>query len=168
MKKKKLIVIMILCQIFFLGMIGNLIVMHFIDKKTEENTTEFEATISEVDIKNEGEDISIKIDTEEYGSLLYISPSISEKIDMNSINNLPKGQTIFFRIEDHMIEQFGEVYFCNIVSLRTTETEIISLTSYNTYIHDAAFPTRVAVGVLAGVFLSAFIYCIYRLKKIHN
>ncbi len=87
---------------------------------------------------------------------------------MSNLINLQKGQTIFFRIENNMIEQFGEVYFCNIVSLRTTETEIISLTDYNTYIHAAAFPARVTGIVFAGVFLAVFLYCIFKIKKIHN
>ena len=156
---------MIFCLEFFLGLIGVLITMNSIDKKTEKNTTEFVATITKVDVTNTGKDVYIEIGTKEYESLLYISTSISERIDMDKINNLQKGQTIFFRIEDNMIEQFGKVYFCNIVSLKTSETEIISLNSYNTYFHDAAFPARVAGIIFAGVFLAVFVYCIFKIKR---
>lgn len=156
---------MIFCLEFFLGLIGVLITMNSIDKKTEKNTTEFVATITKVDVANTGKDMYVEIGTKEYESLLHISTSISERIDMDNINSLQKGQTIFFRIEDNMVEQFGKVYFCNIVSLRTTETEIISLGSYNTYIHEAAFPARIAGGILAGIFLSVFIYCIFKIKR---
>ena len=166
MKKRKLIVFsLILFLIFFFGIIGLLISMNSIDKQTEKNTTEFMATVTNVETTDTGKNIYVEIYTEEYGDILHISTSVSKKIDMDDINNLQKGQTIIFRIENNMLDQFEKIGFGNIVSLKTSEKEIFSLISYNKYIHDSAFPARIAGIVLISIFLLTSAHCVLLLYK---
>ena len=165
--KKSIVYPLVLFSIFFFGTSGVLISMNSIDKQTEKNTTEFMATVTNVETTYTGEKIHIEIYTEEYDDTLHISTNVSKKIDMDDINNLKKGQKILFRIQSNMLEQFKNTGFGNIVSLKTSEKEIFSLISYNKYIHDSALPARIAGIVLASMFLLASIYFILLLKGIN-
>jgi hypothetical protein len=133
-------------------MIGVLFTMRTVDKKTETNTTELMGTIAKVENIDTGESLYIEIYTTEYKCALYISSRVSKAIDKDDINDLKKGQTIFFRVENNNLEDFDTRNFSNIVSLKTTEKEILSLSSYNEYAQNAAFPARITCIVIAFIF----------------
>ena len=168
MKKKKLImVLLILCMISFFGTIGLLISMNSIDKQTEQSTTEFMATVTHVETTYTEKNTYIEVYTEEYGTMLYISTTISRKINIDDITNLQNGQKILFRVENNKLDEFEKAEFVNVVSLKTTEKEIFSLSSYNEYIHESVIPARITGIVLITVFALVSAYCVLLLKGIN-
>lgn len=160
--KKMRILLVILCLVFSFGATGVWIFMNSIDKQTEENTTEFATTISKVEIIDTVENGYIEIYTNEYNYTLHISSNVSKNIDMNAVSDLQKNQTIFFRVENKMLDFLEEIDFCNIVSLRTSEHEIFSVSNYNEYIQNASFPARAMSLVVAGAFLLSAICFIFK------
>lgn len=158
-KSKVKIVIMIVSMFLFAATVGLIISMSKIDKQTENTTTFYTATVSDIDITDTGEKIFAEIHTKEYSTSLQISTNISKNIKMDDIRDLKNGQTIFFRIENIKVEQMNKAEFINITSLRTDAKDIFSLEEYNKYIHDSAYPTRIASIVMALLFLFISLFC---------
>jgi hypothetical protein len=159
MKRKKLIVFVLSFSfVLFFGMLGNVIIMNTKEKSSEVNTTEFTATIKSIEIDGEGTNEYCIIFSEEYGNKLstYNIRKISE---ISDFNRLESGQTVFFRVENIWLNQFEEMTFIPIVSIRTGEKEIVSLNNYNEYMDDLRLaPT------IAGIAVALIIYCVLLLK----
>lgn len=164
-KSKVKIVIMIVSMFLFAATVGLIISMSKIDKQTENTTTFYTATVSDIDITDTGEKIFAEIHTKEYNTSLQISTNISKNIKMDDIRDLKNGQTIFFRIENIKVEQVNKAEFINITSLRTDTKDIFSLEEYNKYIHDSAYPTRIASIVMALLFLFISLFCYLSIKR---
>lgn len=154
-------------SILFVGAIGIFITMMSIDKQTDENTTEFTAKFTKSEITDTGKSVYIEIYTEDFASTLYIPVTISKNINIDDVKMLHKSQTIYFRIENKLIKQLKEIEFCKIVSLKTEEKEIYSLSDYNRYIHDSSLAARVACVIVAIIFLLLSIYCALILKGVN-
>ena len=163
-KFKKNIITMFISIVSFVVAFGLIMSMDAIDKKTKNTTVLYTATISTVDITDTGSNIYCKINIKEYDTSLQISTNISKKIKTDEFKTLKQGQTIFFRIDTHKVEQMNRVAFVDIVSLRTDDKEFFSLDDYNLYIYEGAKPARIVGIAMALVSLIIFIMCIFKHK----
>lgn len=152
--------------LFFIGSVAGLVVANTVEKLSDRNTTQFMATVKNVEIEGSGDDEYGRIHTEEYGDKLIIL-NIREIIDMNDYNSLHGGQTVFFRIENIWVDLFKEMSFIHIVSLKTSEKEVVSLNNYNEYLDNQHFLITITSIVLGTFFLLVSVYCILPLKGIN-
>lgn len=167
MKRKKLTVVVLVFSILsFIATVGGSIVASTVETISEKNTTEYTATVTSVKIEGSGTDKYGRICTEEYGDKLLISVS-KKLVDMNDFENIQAGQTVFFRIQNVWVESFEEMDFVIIVSLKTEEKEILSLSNYAAYRENQDFKIRMIGIVGAPIFLLISVHCILRLKGIN-
>ena len=166
MKRLKIqLIIMIVSFVFFIGMIGLLILMRDIDRQTEETTSFYQATVTSVDIANTGSDISARIYTNEYDTYLLITTDIAPNINMDDVKDLKNGQTIFFGIEKIKAPDMNKVALIDITSLKTETKVIFSLEEYNQYMHDSLYPSRIAGAVVAALLLCLSIFCFLKIRR---
>lgn len=165
MKKKYAIIILIISAVFLFGTVGILVSMTQIDKKTENNTTYYSATVSKVQVTDTGRGSYIEIQIEEYKSNLQISTNVSKNMNIDDIRDLQSGQKIFFRIENVKNNQMYQVEFVNIVSLKTEDKDIFTLDDYNNYIRKSAYPARTAGLIIALLLLLAVVLSILSIKR---
>jgi hypothetical protein len=167
MKRKRMIVFaLVLSLIFFFGLIGNMIIMHNSAKLTEMNTTEFEATVRSIEIYGEGTREYCIIHSEEYGDKL-ITYSIRGISDISDFDRFKSGQTVFFRVENIWLNQFEELTVFPIVSIRTENEEIVSLSSYCEYRASSLLEPTIAGIVVILIFLMLSIHCVLLLRGIN-
>lgn len=162
---KKNLIIFIVCLVFLIAMIGLLITINQVDKKTETNTFESFATVSKVETINTGKNIYVEIFTNEYDNSFHITPSISKHLNMDDINGLQGGDEIVFRIENDDKVQINKVRFIEAVSLKTSKGDIFTLSDYNAYMSIAAKPARIVVTVLVFVLFLVLLYNVIALIK---
>src|SRR5690554_339069 len=106
MKQKKLkIFVLLMSLMFFFGVVGNIIIMNTVEKPSEKNTTEFKATVNNIEMRELGTGENYIINTYEYDDKISIF-NIKKIVDMNDINKLQTGQAIFFRVENAWLDQF--------------------------------------------------------------
>lgn len=166
MKKTKFTVIILIFSILFLiGTVGIIGFMMQIDKQTENTTTCYSATVSNVQVTNTEKHLYVEIQLNEYNSNLQISTNISKNINIEDINGLKKGQKIFFRIENIKVDQINHVEFVDIVSLKTENKDIFTLDDYNKYMKQSAYPAKIAGIIVSLAFLSIAVCCVFSLKK---
>jgi len=166
MKRLKIqLIIMIVSFVFFIGMIGLLILMRDADRQTEETTLFCHATVLGVEINDTGKAVSVEIFTDEYDNSLHISTNITKNICMDNVKNLKKGQSIFFGIEKTNAAYMNEAAFVSITSLRTDTKVIFSLEEYNQYMHNSLYPTRIAGAVVAALLLCLSIFCFLKIRR---
>lgn len=163
--RRVLTVIIIALLLFCVIIIGVLLSMFGIDKQTKDTTALYFATIKDIHIGGTMENTYVEIFTNEYGSALRVSTNIAGKIDIDSVKELNKGQTIFFRIENIKVEQLNQVEFLDIVSLSTNTEEIYNLDQYNEYMHNAAYPARMTGVVMVIVLIVAALCCHIVIRK---
>jgi hypothetical protein len=162
MSKKLTVTILIFSMLFFLGTVGIMISMTPIDKQTEDTTTDYSATVSNIQITDTGKSTYVAIQTKEYDSALQISTNISDKLNMDDVRRLQEDQKIFFRIENTKAGQMNTAQAVHIVSLQTEQTDIFTLDDYNAYMKQAAYPARIASMIAALGFLA--IFCIFLIR----
>jgi len=108
-------------------MLANIVVASFVAFRevTQANTTEFAATLESA----RGPHVHVVFHSQEHGdlrtSLFMASQNFSDSHDFEH------GQTVFFRVENREVAHLAEMSFIPIVSLRTQEAEIVSLSSFN-------------------------------------
>lgn len=158
----------VLCAIFLFGAVGLLISIRSEDNKTTENTTVYDATVAEIDCLEAEDNYEIVIHTEEYETDLRIPDSICADINIATINDIKNGDTIFFRIENYKVSELNQVGFFNIVSLRTDNQDIFSLSDYNRSIHYSVHSERIAGTVLVIALLALEVYLLNKIKKTGN
>lgn len=164
MKRKKLTVFALILSIILLfGNIGNIIMMNITESHSEKNTTEFVATVMRVEIVGEGTYKRCIIHSEEYGDKLD-TYNIRGIVDMSNFTSLNSNQTIYFRTKNSWVNQFEEMSFIPIVSLRTEEKEIVSLSSYNEFMAPSLYSATIAGIVVTTIFLLTSIHCVLLLK----
>lgn len=166
-KRKLLIFFSILFLFFFFGMISLIIMMNNSEKPSEKNTTEFTATVIYVEMGGTGAEKYGVIYTEEYSSTKLNIFNIKRIGDTNDLQNLQTGQTVFFRINNVWLDQFEEMEFVDIISLRTEEKEIFSLSNYEEYISQQRFAATIVGIVVTLIFLLASIHCAALLKGVN-
>jgi uncharacterized membrane protein YeiB len=167
MKRKKLTVVsLVFSLIFFIGAVTGLIVASTTEKISEKNTTEFTATVTSIKTEGSGTGQFGKIYTEEYGDKLNIF-YIKKIVDVDDFSDIQAGQTVFFRIENVWLEQFEEMDFVTIVSLKTAEKEILSLSSYAEYMEHQYFRIRITCIIFIPILLLSSIYCVLLLKGVN-
>ena len=116
--------------IFFvlsIGMLVNVIFLKDTNNLTDETTIEKSGTIEYVNQVIQSDDMYLEIKIKEFNTKLYISPNICAEIEPDNLNLLEKDQEIFFRIENIWKEEYEEISFVKIVSLRTLEKDVFTL-----------------------------------------
>lgn len=167
-QQKTTIIILILSLIFFFGMIGCIVqVLNTKNTLSKTDISEFTAIIDLVEINGTGDNQYITLYTKEYGEKLKIQ-NTHNLIKVNEILNLAPGETIYFGIENNMLDQFEACKAVSIVSLRTNETVLISLNEYNEQTTFQRIPAILAGVTVCGILLFISFYCILRLKKKYN
>jgi len=161
----KKIIAFIVTIILFGGLIGLLIMTKDVDKRTSNDTTEVEATVRNVIIKETSSGKSFKIEVEEYNASLYLPKSMENYISEKLLYEISEGEKIRFRVQNEYLEYLEEDTFINIVSLETEERQIFSLEAYNEYVHVEAKPARIACLFLGVVFLVCAIKIFFGLQK---
>lgn len=138
-------------------MIGLFINNVLITQKNTNNTTEYIATVNNVSFSTNKNKTTIEIYTNEYFTKLYISESLCTNSTVLALKTVNKGDTIYFRIDNDVTQLFdNKMKFCNIVSLKTSENDIISLSDYNSLMQKSTLPAKIASLCLA----SCFLFCI--------
>lgn len=135
--------------------------MGFFEPYSLENTTEFSATVSEVQHSTYG-DCMMEIQTYEYQCTLMISGDVRQYVNET---NLQEGDDILFRIANVDLEQFETFTFVHIVSLKTETTDILALSDYNLYAESWKEQAKISVAVVMLLLLGMSIYCWATLKK---
>ena len=107
----------------------SIFVPRMFDYASEENTINFEATIKSIKIDEANEVISI-VSKEYQTEIVVFTKNI---LDLGSIDGLIVGETIYFRIEKEWKSQFtnDELEIISIVTLETSEIEIVTFDSFN-------------------------------------
>ena len=159
------VIMLVMSVIFFIGLIGLIIIMNQAYKQSEDTTTYYSATVSYVNVTDTGESIYAQIYTEEYETVLEILPNICKNINMDDVKNLKIGQRIFFRIQSIKSNQMNEVLFVDIVSLRTESKDIFSLDEYNSYTKNSTYHPRIAAVMMATFFLTIALICFFSIKR---
>ena len=119
---------------------------------SESNTTEFTATVSNINI-DEGHGAFI-IHIEEYAAELWVFGFAI--IDFNEISMLRAGQTIIFRTRHAPLENpknAGELTIHFLRALRTQDKEIVTLESYNSFIKEGDRGIKITFGVFGSITL---------------
>lgn len=162
MKHKKLtIFLLVLFVILFFGMLGNIVAVGNTTREfSEATTTEFAATV--VSVRVHGEHVVIY--SEEFGGRLS-THQIRNLSDISDFTDLKNGQTVFFRIENIWLEQLEEMLFFPIISIRTEEAEIVSLSSFTEQWADSRTTLRNTAIVFSLIFLSLAVFFAIRLKR---
>lgn len=164
MNKTKIKIIMIVATLVFVITMGLIVSMHEIDKQTENTTTPYMATVTDVVIV-ETKKPFIEIYCKEYNTFLLISTNISSNINLEDIKELKNGQTISFRIENKKVGQMDKVEFINIASLKSDTKCIFTLEDYNEYIHNSAYPARLAGITIVLLSLVTLVFCLFKIGK---
>lgn len=133
-----------------------------VDKQSENTTKCYVATVSEVQIKDNGKGRSVKIVTNEYrNDLIIVYSSVCTDNVVDDINSLQHGQKIYFRIENYYDELMNHGEIMPIVSLETETHSIFSLDEYNELIKETVYPTKVTAVIVTLVFLSVSVLCFF-------
>ena len=161
-ERKNTLFALFLSLLVFIGAVFLLILVNNFEKLSEHNTTEYTATVTNIEMKGSGTGEYGKIYTEEYGELyIYYIRNI---VDMDDFNNLQAGQTVFFRIENIWLEKMD---FIKIVSLKTAEKEMFSLSSYAEYMEHQYFRASIPGIIIIPICLLAAIHFTLLLKGIN-
>ena len=161
MNRNIVIATLIVSLTFFLVMGAGLIAENIIKKPSEDNTTEFASTVKSLAVEGNGQ----------YG-IIYVEENEAELIidfniiDIDDFNTLQAGQTIIFRVETIWLKHFEAGEFMHIVSLRTEEEEILSLSRYNEKKDNRPYIMKQLI-FLGPLFLLISIHCILLLKGIN-
>ncbi len=138
-----------------------------VETLSEENTTEYAATFISITITDSDDDYECRsIYTKEYGDKLAIT-YMKGDVNIADIDSLKAGQTIFFRIENVWADQFGEMPSFGILSLRTEEREIFSLSSSAKYQEQQFFRVKMTAVGFIPILLLLSIHCVLLLRGIN-
>ena len=172
MNRRKLTIVIFVISLS-LALIFSMLCIHvyLYESLSDKNTTLFSATIKEVSILGtSAEDYTGIIDTEEYPSSLMVE-NIDGLIYSDSFQNLHPGETIYFRVQNYgspLNEDYLKtVPFTYIVSLETSESQVLSLERYQTYNKSRWIPTIKVVSFVCILFLAISIHCALLLKGIN-
>ena len=171
MKKKGFTIFALIGSLFFFfGMMLSLRGFLTIEGFSYANTTEFMATVTKVKVGEEDNKEFATILTKEYSSELHftnIRKIVDKNDNINLQNSLQKGQEIFFRIDNKWLEALNDDSFVGIISLRTAEEEILTLSEYDEYMKNQINSSFIGIGVSAVLSLLAATHCILLLKGIN-
>lgn len=160
-KRGILIFIAVFSAIEFLGLTATAFIVSRVDKQSENTTKCYVATVSEVQIDDNGKGRSARIIINEYRNDLILFSMVCTDNVVSDINRLENGQKIYFRIENRYAELINKGEIMPIVSLETETDSIFSLEEYNELIKGTVFPTKVTAVIVTLVFLSISVLCFF-------
>ncbi|MBE6713383.1 MAG: hypothetical protein E7580_07700 [Ruminococcaceae bacterium] len=167
-KRIKFDVFILLLSLFcFVGSVGNAFFINESTKLTEEKTVEVIATFDSITVSGEENNLSAEIYTKEYENSFLISLSICNRINLDDLRGLKKGDTLFIGIVKEYEKQINQdqVVFMDIVSLRTDSQIIFDLEDHNAYVKEDARPAIIAALVVALISLSVFFFFLFRIMR---
>lgn len=123
------IFVMVTALLMSIGFVVLLYMISDDNKQTENNTTEFVATVAKVNTLEKEGGTDYNIITNEYPAQLLINRSLIKSIDLERAIDI--GDTIYFRVENVWAEQMNEISFTSITSLRTENRVFFALEDYN-------------------------------------
>lgn len=163
MKKTKLYVLgMITSVVFFWGTVGLIILMGEIGQLSEENTTEFSASVIKVEVSEA--DPSADVYINEYEASLFLTSTVCERIKLSDLRDLKAGDEVYFRIEDSKGIYLNTAAFVDVVSLRTESQSFYSIQEYNSWMRDASIPAKISAYGFALLSLFVFLFCFFTVK----
>ena len=166
MKKfKPSILIFILLLLFFIGSLMLFFQLFSLYNQTEDNTVSYTATVESVEFNQIGSNPRLLIHTQEYTNALMLHTSVEKQMDLETVSQLQKGDTITFRIEKRNAEEMNNADLMMIVSLKTDTSELLTLEQFNQYIEPATYPSKIASLVLSTTFLIGCAISLYSVKK---
>ena len=139
--------------------------MSNIDKLTCEDTIEYSASVTDVQITNVGKKNYIRIYIDNYFSYVLVSPRITSQIDIANFYNIEKNANIVFRIEEKKNNLINQVEFSDIVYLKIKDNVIFSLEDYNLYTTESIKIVRICGIILILVIAT---YLLYSLVTLHR
>lgn len=136
------------------------------ENQTEENTVLYVATVTSTKEEDTANNIAdIMIYTKEYSNALWIPAKLCSRLDTDKLLAIEQGDKISFRIGTLEAEQLlNKAEFVNIVSLETDGTEILSLSDYNSVMHETSRPTKIAIVVVV-IFFAGLALVFYKRSK---
>ncbi len=170
MSNKAKRIILIVNGFLIIGLLGCSIVMSQDSRISESDTSEYTATVTKTETVGTGENIHVKIYTEEYKNYWVIISNIATRIDLEPINSLSPGQSITLRIRREAVAALnnGSTEFIDIVSLKTDSTEIITLEDYRNISSAAMVPAKISICIFNSLLIIATVILIIRMKKKQN
>ena len=99
---------------------------------TEENTTEFTATVESVRTTGEDSQMRCIIITSEYYDNLNTN-NIREISRTDDFLALKSSETVYFRIYNERLNLLDEIGYIYVVAIRTDNIEFVTLDDYNNY-----------------------------------
>lgn len=161
MRNRFSLLVLIIPVFFLIGALGNIIIMNNMEEFSEGNTTEFMATVVHVNVNAPATTERDILYTEEYTDKINLL-NIRKFIDMKDFAYIQPGQIIFFRVDNVLLDQFDKIKSINIVSLRTEEKEIVSLSRYNEAGERELFFVTVAGSIIIAISILSIIVIIAR------
>jgi len=157
--KRKNVAILVLV----LSLLGALMLLLKLDISnslfTEQNTKELTATVTQVDIATTSGGQIFFIHTEEFNAKLVIEND-SLVNDCDYLATMPTKQMIWFRVDSDTLDSLEEESQVNIVALRTSEKNIVTIESSNDY------QQRERIRLNVGILLDAAVRCRFALPSI--
>lgn len=155
------------CAVFTVGFFVLFLIVDSLNKLNENNTTEFSAVVKSVQCIDTTEDIYYLISVKEYNSDLLVDSIAAESIDSELIGKLREGDAIFFRIKNMYLKNTDDepALFVPIVSLKTNDYEIFSLSDYNTNITGPAKQAKFVAIVVCMLFFVSSV-CLFKKIKV--
>jgi len=129
-KSKKILLLSILFFLFSIAFVIGLIVfnIHYAEA-TLQNTTEFSATITNINSEH-----FFMIETNQFNSRLMVSDQTV--VNRTALNNLQRGDIIYFRVRNRHVDNLNtrfEAVSVEIITLRVNYTDIVTIDMYNSY-----------------------------------
>ena len=166
MKQKRRLIVCGLLLYLCVGMIGIFITSYGADKQTEETTTEYISTISDIIVTGSEENPVFQIYTQEYDHWWSVPESIIQY--MGVPDHLKIGDRIIVKVENTDKEVMDEAAFIRILSLRRDKEVIFSLDDYNKYTGIGMDDARLGMLTCAIISFGAFLYYSKLLERIKS
>ena len=164
-RRKAILFVLCFSLLLLIGMTANIFTINSIEEVTETNTTAFMATVSSKTSSDDKATVERNIIyTEEYYDKIRMD-SIYKNLDVSDLESILPGQIVYFRIMNAWLDQFEEMDFVYIVSLKTEEKEIVTLSCYNEYREGQNFTATFVCSVIIAISIVSFAYCVITLKK---
>ena len=163
MKKTKIIVVLVIASILLFGNITLLSMQRTLNwLYTEQNTTEFSATVTRVHYLIDGYSTYCVIDTQEFPTLNV--SAMKDVLDWKCINEICPGDKVHFRVANLWLSQLQFLDDIPIITLGTAKKEYVSLEDYANYARQAERETVLRLGAISAVLVVVDVQCILLLN----
>lgn len=141
--------------------------MKLFENMTEDNTVEYAVTVRSIEKKEVGKSgTEIMIYTDQFSNAFRVMGRLCGALDMDKLLDVKQGDKISFRIEATESALLSDKpVFVDVVSMKTDDSELLSLNEYNRIMHDTLMPTKVVNVALIVILFGLAIFFFARTKK---